>query len=227
MWQTAAGFLFVGLVCVGAFAIYTLAASLINSGREAAARMATQAAEKIASLPINQPSATAQVQVYITPTPWPTLTTLPPTAAPAPQQSITDTFGGAATPTPVVDFTRYLTAECAAAVEHLRLANQALASNPAAPFDQAWRDDLSLAVSEMKTYCSTLDSASPVPGQVEEAYAYLKYATEAFEKAGRLLEESAKEVSPAKFVEASGQLVQAGIYLRKALSQMSELGSAP
>lgn len=203
-WRIFAIVLGLVILCAGAFAVWTIGATAANGVRRWTAGIATQAAQIVpGSQPTETPAATEAAQI---PTAWPTFT---------PE--------GAA-PTPEPDWENYLTPECAAAVAHLRSANQVLSDNPAAPLDSAWRDDLSAAVSEMRTFCGSIESASPVPGLVGEAHRDLTLATEEYDTANRLFKEGIDEFKPGKLVESAQHLGEAAKYLGLAVDELNKIG---
>lgn len=213
-WRVISFILLALLACAAIFAVWTAGASLVSGLRRAAAPAPTP----LGGLPAAEAQSTATAEPPVTPTPWPTFTPQPTEQPAAPPAE-------APQPTPSgPDLTRYLTPECAGALEHLQAANQAFGQNPAAVFDPAWRESLSQAVDQMKAYCATPEEASPVPGQIQEVHRNLDLATQSYDDARRLLQEGAEQFNPGKFIEAGGQLIQAGKYLAQALADLSELG---
>lgn len=213
-WRVVSFILLALLACAAIFAVWTAGAALVSGLR----RAAIPAPTPLGGLPAAEAQATATAQQPLTPTPWPTFTPQPTEQpGPAPAEAPQPTPSGP-------DLTRYLTPECAGALERLQTVNQAFGQNPAAVFDPAWRESLSQAVDQMKAYCATPEEASPVPGQIQEVHRNLDLATQSYDDARRLLQEGAEEFNPGKFIEAGGQLIQAGKYLAQALTGLSELG---
>lgn len=210
-WRYLAALLGLVVLCVGIFAVWIIGVTVVNGVRRTASQLQTRVPQTLPELPgVPEPTAT---EAYI-PSPWPTPTRLDSAATAAPD----------AQPTPSPDWQRYLTAECSAALSHLRSANQYLADNPGAPLEAAWRDDLSAAVGEMRAYCGSLDSASPVPELVREAHRNFTRATEEYDAANQLFKESLDEFNPGKMIDAVARYRVAVKYLTQALEELDKIG---
>jgi hypothetical protein len=198
IWRIVAGVLIGVLICAAIFALYTMGLSLVNGAKRTAGQLATQVADAI-----------------------PNFGGVPDPGSPSGSNPGAEIQ---ATPEPTRDLTRYLTPECASALDRLSSANQKFKNDPASPFDAAWRNELSSAVEDTKTFCGSIDRASPVPEQIGEAHRSLTLATESFDQAGVLLKEGADNFEPAKFVQAGQELVEAGKYLGQALEELDKIG---
>ena len=212
LWRIFALLLSLVILCVGVFAVWIMGTTAYNGIQRAVSQIPTLA-------PVVVPEATgAPTGVVQAPTPWPTFT--PDSLA------VEGTQPAAPGPTATLepDWVKYLTSECAAALSHLRTANKQFTDNPAAPFDPAWRDDLSNAVSEMKAFCGTLESASPVPNLVEESHRSLTLATQEYDTADQLFRDGVKEFNPGKVFESFQHIGKAAKYLGDALGLLDKIG---
>lgn len=203
LWRIFSVVLGLVLVFTCIFAIWMIGVTTANRARRAGEQMQTRVAQVQ-----QQQTATAEptsTPAPFEPTPWPT-----PTGANAPAE-------------PAADWQKYLTGECSAAVNHLRAANDALSANPGSPFNADWRADLSAAVSDMKAYCGTLESASPVPDIVREAHANLTRATAEYEAANQEFKEGIEQLKPGKILDATARFRLAVKYLGLALEELEKI----
>lgn len=142
--------------------------------------------------------------------PAPTYTPIPPTATPE--------------PTPSGALEQFLSPECAGALDRLEELSNQITTNPTAPLDAAWRDNLSAAVTEMRTYCGSLQSASPVPGIVGEAQRNLDLADQEFDQANQLFKDGVDNLKPGQILEAGKHVQTAVKYLNTALTELRKIG---
>jgi len=207
-WRIFAVILGLVVCCAGVFAVWLIGRVMVNGMQRAAGQVQTRIPQEMITLPVppgsTEPSST---EAPFIPSPWPTPTT-----------------AGAEGATPAPGWRSYLTPECSAALDHLSAANQYLADHPSAPFEVDWRDDLSAAVGEVRKSCSTLESASPVPGQLREAYSDLQRATDEFDQANQLIKEGLDEFAPGKVIDAVSRYRVAMKYLGAALEQLNRVG---
>jgi hypothetical protein len=90
--------------------------------------------------------------------------------------------------------------------------------------DSTWRGNLNQAVADMKTNCGTLDSASPVPGMVNQAHQDLAKAQSEFDQAGKLFDAGVQNLDAGKLLEA-GQHVQSAVkFLNSAMTELKKIG---
>ncbi len=119
---------------------------------------------------------------------------------------------------------RFLSPECSAALDRLEQLSNQITTDPTVPLDSTWRDNLSSAVADMRTYCGTLKSASPVPGLVDEAQRNLDLANQEFDTANQLFKEGVDNFQPGKILEAGGHVQQAMKYLNAAITELRKIG---
>lgn len=198
------------------FAMWTLTSATSSAAQRLQAELATQAAGIFPPAVTPQP---AGQELPPAPSPWPTFTPQPqPTGLPE---------AGSPTPDPtqsaIID--RLLSEGCSNALEHLRSLSEQAKLNPAVALDAQWRENLGQAVANMKTNCGTLDAASPVPGQVSQAYQDLSRAQSEFDQAGKLFDEGVRDLAPGKFLEAAQHIQQAVKYLNQAISELRKIGN--
>lgn len=206
LWRIFAVVLGLVLVFTCIFAIWMIGLTTANRARRASEQVQTRVAQVQQQLtPTAEPTSTPEP---FEPTPWPTPTGDNALTTPA---------------APAADWQKYLTGECSAALNHLRAANDALSTNPTSPFDADWREDLSAAVGEMKSYCGTLESASPVPDIVREAHANLTRATAEYEAANLEFKEGIESLNPGKILDATARFRLAVKYLGLALEELEKI----
>ncbi len=155
------------------------------------------------------PTATAVPSPTETAVPLPTMTAIQPTEAASEEDQ-----GGL----------QILSPECAAALERLEQVSDQFTRSPTSIFDADWRAEAGLAVNELRSACGTLDSASPLPGQVQEVQRLLDLTSQTYEEANRLLKEGIDERRPTKIWEAIQKYYQAIQYLSQTITALRELG---
>lgn len=173
------------------------------------------------------------------PTPWPTFTPAPTeTLTPIPTATITPAPTETAVPVPTETALQpteeadeedqgglqILSPECAAALERLEQVSDQFTRAPTSIFDADWRAEAGLAVNELRSACGTLDSASPVPEQVQEVQRLLNLTSQTYEEANQLLKEGIDERRPTKIWEAIQQYYQAIQYLSQTIKALREIG---
>ncbi len=200
-WSALVVWLVIALACGSGLALWTIGSTAANGVRSWGQQVSTQAAEVVAPL---APQDTA--------TPQP---------AQLPEPQITPTLD----PTQESLVRRLLSPECSAALDHLDRARDQFSSQPTAPLTQEWRDDLDQAVTETRTACGSLESASPAPGLIAQAQEKLAAAQSEFDEANRLFKEGVDEWNPGKVWEATGHLRLAGDDLDQAIDALKQIGS--
>ena len=143
-----------------------------------------------------------------------------PTATPVPTETPTPT----PEPTSSASLEKFLSPECSAALDRLEQLSDQITSNPTVPLDAAWRDNLSAAVTDMRTYCGSLQSASPVPGIVGEAQRNLDLADQEFDQANQLFKDGVENLKPGQILEAGKHVQEAVKYLNAALTELRKIG---
>lgn len=204
----------------------------ISAARTGVTNLGDQVATRAAGVfaPDASPTAPIQAPPVLEPSPWPTFTpaptdTPPPTLTPAPTFTPppTATLPPTQEPTSAAALDKLLTPECAAALRELRARTDEVTQQPTTALDAAWREAFSTALDNTKTFCGTLEDASPVPGRLAEARQALHEATTGFDEARRLLDEGVQERSPAKLLEAGQRVITAAGKLGEALAILSEI----
>ena len=218
-------------LCAASLAVLTLWAAT-NRG-------ANQLADQVNDI-FEAPSETPLPPTPLpSPSPWPTFTPAP-TETLTPIPTTTNTPAPTETAVPVPTETaiqpteeanqedpgglQILSPECAAALEQLEQVSDQFTRAPTSIFDAEWRAEAGLAVEELRTACGTLDSASPVPNQVEEVQRLLNLTSQTYEEANRLLKEGIDERRPTKIWEAIQQYYQAIQYLSQTIKALREIG---
>ncbi len=173
------------------------------------------------------------------PTPWPTFTPAPTeTSTPVPTETSAPVPTETSIPVPQEptaappddtsgddkDDLQILSPECAAALDRLEQVSTTFTRSPLSIFDADWRAEAGLAVEELRSACGTLDSASPLPGQVQEVQRLLALTSQTYTDANRLLKEGIDERRPAKIWEAIQQYYQAIQYLNQSIKALREIG---
>lgn len=214
VWPVLIASLVIVLLCVGGFAIWTISRAAAGGVSWLGGRAATEQAGGITQLT----SAPVVPVPFDTPTPWPTFTSPPVDTLPPPA----DTVAPNATEDPAI--TKLLSPECSTALERLETLSGQITENPTAPLNADWRKDLSDAIADMRTYCGSLENASPVPGILEEAQRNLALASSEFDQATALFNEGVETLSPAKLFEAAQHIGKASEHLRIALAELRKIG---
>jgi len=211
--------------------------SLWSAATGGADRVIGQMSEFFGGAPVAEATATpTETSLPPTPTPWPTFTPLPtytsmPTYTPLPTFTPIPTEPPAPEAPPQVEATptddepiQLLSPACSAALERLEQISAEFTRSPTVIFDAEWRAEINQALEEMRTACGSLESASPVPGQVAEVQRLLSLSSQAYDEANRLLNEGIAERNPGKMWNAVQQFTQAARYLSEALAGLREIG---
>lgn len=208
-------------LCAAALAVLTLWAAAARGTN----RLADRAGDFLEAPLEAAGLAPSETPLPPAPTPWPTLTAAPAeTAAPPPAETPITDLQETAPPPEDGGGLQLLSPECAAALDRLEQASSQFTRSPASIFDAEWRAEAGLAASELRTACGTLESASPVPGQVQEVQRLLSLTSETYDNANRLLKEGIDERKPAKVWEAVQQFYQAIQYLNQSIKALREIG---
>lgn len=218
LWLILAGVLAVLLLCMGTLAVWILTTSAAGGLGRAGAQISTQA-----SGVFNPGGTPAPTDTPVQPSPWPTFTTAP-TFTPLPSPIPAETQPPAPEATRESSLEKYLTPECAAALDHLEGLTKAVAGEPGLPLQAQWREELVQTVGEVRTACGSLEQASPVPGIMAEAQQNLDLATQEFDEANRLFKEGVDEFNPGKVLQAGQHLAEATKYLNQALGELRKIG---
>ena len=214
LWPVLIASLALVLLCAGGFAIWTISRAAAGGVSWLGGRAATEQAADIT----NPTSAPVAPVPFDTPTPWPTFTSPPVDTLPPPAETVSPDV----TEDPAI--TRLLSPECSAALERLETLSGQITENPTAPLNADWRKDLSDSIADMRTYCGTLENASPVPGILEEAQRNLALASSEFDQATALFNEGVETLSPGKLLEAAQHIGKASEHLRIALAELRKIG---
>lgn len=212
--------LVIGLAAVLLFAcglaVWTLTSATGSAAARLRADLATQAAGIFPPAATSRPTETAQPAQ---PTPWPTFTALPQPATPPSASDPTPD----ATQSAITD--KLLSEGCSNALDALSRLGDQVTNQPTIAFDSQWRASLNQAIADMKTHCGSLDTASPVPGQIGQVQQNLGKAQAQFDQASKLFDEGVQELAPAKLLEAGKHVVEAVKYLNQAISDLRKIGN--
>lgn len=207
------------------FAVWTLTSATSGAAERLRAQVSTQVVNVFPPLAATPRPTDAALPVE--PTAWPTFTTEPaiPTDIPAPAEAPTQAAAPSPDATQVVIIDKLLSEGCSSALDNLGSMSDQVTSNPTVAFDAQWRENFNQAVAGMKTSCGTLDAASPVPGQINQAHQDLAQAQSEFDQAGKLLDEGVTELQPAKLLEAGEHIAQALKHLNLAITEIRAIGN--
>lgn len=214
-WRVAAIALVAALLCICGFATWILARGASNGVAGLGAQVATRAAGVFGGGP-EATRTPAPEATFAEPTAWPTFTEIPvETPAPAETPTLNATQASAAD--------KLLSPECNSALNELSsLSNQAT-KDPLTLLDSGWRDGFNKAMSDMKTACGTLESASPVPGRLGEVRQNLDQANQQFDQAQQLWNEAIEQRDPSKAIQAAQSIGQAAKYLNDAIAGLKNI----
>ena len=149
-----------------------------------------------------------------TPSPWPTFT-------PAPSDPSRRTV--TPNPTQASITGKLLSPECKGSLDQLSKVSDQIKNDPLKVLDDTWRKDVDQATANMKTYCGSLDSASPIPGELGQVQKSLNQATSEFDQAKLLWNQAVDQRDPAKAISAAQHVGEATKYLGQAISQLQKI----
>ena len=144
---------------------------------------------------------------------------------PVPQPTPTHPPQPTATPDPtqVAIIDRLLSPECKASLEQLSTVSDQVKNDPLMVLDESWRKDVNQAAANMKTFCGSLDTASPIPGEIGQVQKSIDQATSEFDQAKLLWNQAVDQHDPGKAVSAAQHVGQATKYLSQAISQLQKI----
>jgi hypothetical protein len=149
-----------------------------------------------------------------TPTPWPSFTPAPTNSA---QRSATPN------PTQVSITDKLLSAQCKSALNQLSAVSDQIKNDPLKVLDDTWRKNLDQATANMKTSCGSLESASPIPGEIGQVQKSMNQATSEFDQAKLLWNQAIDQRDPSKAISAAQHVGEATKYLGLAISELQNL----
>jgi hypothetical protein len=209
--------LIVGLSLLLAFAcglaIFTLILTTRNGVGGLGAQVATQMGQVFGGAGSDNPAPDGSAP-NSTPTPWPTFT---PTPIHSAQGSVTPN------PTQASITDKLLSAQCKGALNQLSAVSDQVKNDPLKVLDDTWRKNVDLAVANMKTFCGSLDSASPIPGKIGQVQKSMDQATSEFDQAKLLWTQAIDQRDPSKAVSAAQHVGEATKYLGLAISQLQQI----
>jgi hypothetical protein len=127
-------------------------------------------------------------------------------------------------PAPTADWKRYLTPACAAALDEVGRLRDDLTGSPSNLFDADWREQFSQATSALSAACGTLETASPVPGLIDEARADLAQASREYNQASELINQGFRDFSPRIIWRGLQHLGSATSAFNQALGTLRKIG---
>jgi hypothetical protein len=131
-------------------------------------------------------------------------------------------------PTPAstagVDWSKYLTPQCAAAVDEIGRVRDQLASQPTLLFDAGWRERFTQATDDLRSYCGTLETASPVPGLIGQARQDLADASNEYNLASQAFDKGFKKFNPGQIIQGFQHLGKATTALNSAIKTLGKIG---
>jgi len=151
------------------------------------------------------------------PTPIGAAPKITPTPTDPPQRSATPN------PTQVSIIDRLLSPQCKSSLDQLSTVSDQVKNDPLKVLDETWRKDLDQATANMKTFCGSLDSASPIPGQIGQVQKAMDQATSEFDQAKLLWNQAIDQHDPGKAVNAAQHVAQATTYLSQAISLLQKI----
>lgn len=152
--------------------------------------------------------------LWSTPSPWPTFT---PSSRPPLQRSVTP--NAAQNP----NTNKLLSTECKGSLDQLSSFSDQLKNDPLKVLDETWRQAVDRAAANMKTNCGSLDSASPIPGELGQVQKLLNQASGEFDLAKLLWNQSIDQHDPSKAISAAQHVGEATTYLQQAISQLQKI----
>lgn len=156
------------------------------------------------------------------PTPWPTFTPVP-TDLPQPTVSTSVEASPTLNPTQASIANNLLSPECKGALDQLSKVSGQVKNDPLKVLDDTWRKDMDQATADLKTNCGSLDSASPIPGEIGQVQNSMKLATSEFDLAKLLWNQAIDQRDPSKAISAAQHVGQATKYLSQAISELQKL----
>jgi hypothetical protein len=126
-------------------------------------------------------------------------------------------------PTQTANANKLLSPECSASLNQLSKVSDLVKNDPLKVLDDAWRKDLEQATTDMKTHCGSLDSASPIPGELGQVQKSMKQANTQFDQANQEWTQAIKQRDPGKALSAAQHIGNATKFLGEAISQLQKL----
>lgn len=194
-------------------AVITMIITTSNGVAGIGAQLSTQVGQVIGDAGSDTPAPMATAP-KVTPSPWPTFT---PTPTVPPQRTVTPT------PTQPSITNQLLSAECKGSLDQLSKVSDQVRNDPLKVLNETWRKDVDQATANMITYCGSLDSASPIPGELGQVQELVHQTTSAFDQAKLLWNQAVDQRDPAKAVSAAQHVGEAMNYLGQAISQLQKL----
>jgi hypothetical protein len=156
------------------------------------------------------------------PTPWPSFTPLPTDTL---QPTVTPSVAASPTlnPTQASIANNLLSPGCKGALDQLSQVSDQVKNDPLKVLDDTWRKNMDQATADLKTNCGSLDSASPIPGEIGQVQNSMKLATSEFDLAKLLWNQAIDQRNPSKAISAAQHVGQATKYLSQAISQLQKL----
>ena len=188
------------LMTVCGLAFYTLTSASANRAAGLRTQVSTQVGQVFGSAGSNNQEP-AGVSPTTAPTPSPTL-------APTQQVAITDNL---------------LTPECKGSLEYLGEVSGQAKSDPLIVLKDTWRMNLNRATADLQIHCGSLESASPIPGEIDQVRESIKQANSEFDQANQLWNQTFDQRDPSKALGAAQHLGEATKYLGQAIDQLHRL----
>ncbi len=126
-------------------------------------------------------------------------------------------------PTQVSIIDRLLSPQCKSSLEQLSSVSDQVKNDPLKVLDESWRKDLDQATANMKTFCGSLDTASPIPGNIGQVQKAMDQATSEFDQAKLLWNQAIDQHDPGKAVSAAQHVAQATTNLSQAISLLQKI----
>jgi hypothetical protein len=118
---------------------------------------------------------------------------------------------------------KLLSTQCQGALNQLSAVSDQAKNDPLKVLDDAWRKSFDEATTNMKTYCGSLDTASPIPGEIGQVQKNLSQANSEFDQAKLLWNQAIDQKDPGKAVSAAQHVGQATQYLGQAITLLHNL----
>lgn len=216
-WSLLGAVLGLALICVIGLVLLSLTGVAGTLGSRLKGQLATQVVNTFSGA-TPTPQATSPFAEE-TPTPWPTLTTQPGSA------SLPTESGPTTTPdaTQQAYVNKLISSGCRTALDTLGQESNTVTQNPLKLLDDTWRAGFTQAITAMRTNCGTLDSASPVPGEVSKLSQTIALANSTFDQAKQLWTEAVNTRDPSKAIQAAQKIGSATQYLSQALAILKTL----
>lgn len=216
-WAVLGGILALALLCVAGLALFSFTGLAGTLGSRVRGQLATQVVNTF-NLATPTPQATSPFAEE-TSTPWPTFT--PQAGAPAlPTES-----GPTTTPdaTQQAYINKLISSGCRNALDTLGKESNTVTQDPLKLLDDTWRTGFTTALGDMRANCGSLDSASPVPGEVSKLNQTIAQANSAFDQANQLWTAAVDTRDPVKAVQAAQKIGVGAQYLSQALAIIKTL----